>query len=170
MNSETTQVHISPPSYAPLSAPQQSFEKGPAPLLPGRVAVYPGYNTMSQYPADNFPPPRQRRSRARVLLSRAVHTVILLVAFVLLFPIFMRGVAHVSRAVSTILCPGRAFSDHDHRSAGVTTSPLKLPSFRTSVPTSHSGPLRTPILTSGPMSSSTVTSTMTMTTSPPRPR
>ena len=72
-------------------------------MLSGQVAVYPGYNTMQQFPADAFPPHRRHRSRTRIFFSRAVHALMLLVVVAFFMPILMRGVARVSHAVSAVL-------------------------------------------------------------------
>lgn len=103
MNPETTQVHSTLPSYTPLLVPQDGVEKGPTPLLPGRVAIYPGYNTM-QYNGGLLPngmPPQRRRSRTRRFLARAVHTLMLLAVFIWLFPVVLRGVSKFARSVSS---------------------------------------------------------------------
>ena len=110
MDPGTAQTYHPPPSYASAPLLPQSDEKSAASVPPARIVGYPGYpgyDVVDAYggplPAPGIHEPRNRRSRTRRFVARAVHMLMLLTIFIMLFPAFLRGIARVSRAVSSVL-------------------------------------------------------------------
>ena len=101
MEQQTAQVNSVMANYY-ARQPLQSGEKN-APVAAPHVAVYSGYQTVSPRESTvllDEVPPRRHRSRTRKFIVRTVHTLMLVAVFVMLFPSFLRGIAHLSRAVS----------------------------------------------------------------------
>lgn len=101
-----SQVPHAPPSYPSSPLLPQTAEKQQGALPAGRVAVVPGYAGYdaiyihgSPMPLPGSFTPHPRRSRSRRLIVRAVHMLMLLAVFVLLFPSFMRSIARVAHAI-----------------------------------------------------------------------